>query len=81
MSSKFEKPGSTDLDADGNDADHAYEAQAVSRLMPIAFALFVLLGLVGCGVVLWAILHMPARSAPTGGYRHSCYGCASRVTP
>jgi hypothetical protein len=47
-------------DADGNDADHAYEAQAVSRLKPIAFALFVLLGLVGCGVVLWAILHMPA---------------------
>ena len=52
MSSKFEKPGSTDLDADGNDADHAYEAQAVSRPKPIAFALFVLLGLVGCGVVL-----------------------------
>jgi hypothetical protein len=59
-SSKFEKPGSTDLDADGNDADHAYKAQAASHLKPIAFALLVLLGLVGCGVVLWAILHMPA---------------------
>jgi hypothetical protein len=57
MSSKFERPGSTDLDAD---ADRAYDAQAASHLKPIAFALLVLLGLVGCGVMLWAILHMPA---------------------